>query len=237
ETNLRCQLVVDVSSSMLFPGKVNPTNSNEWNKLKFALYSAASVMELMLRQRDAVGLSLFDRELSLHTKASSSQAHVRYLYSELETYLAQVNTSYSSETHVSEILHEIAERTHKRSMVVIFSDMLEDQRRVDDIFNALQHLRHNKHEVLLFQIVHQSQEVDFNFENRPTTFVDLESGKEIKLHPHEVRKIYLEKMANFKADLKLKAGQIGVDYFEANMEEGVQAILLQFLLKRQRMLV
>jgi hypothetical protein len=106
---------------------------------------------------------------------------------------------------------------------------------VDQIFSALQHLRHNKHEVLLFQVVHENQEVEFNFENRPTTFVDLESGQEIKLHPHEVRKTYIEKMEAFKSDLKLKAGQIGVDYFEANMQAGVQQVLLQFLLKRQRM--
>jgi uncharacterized protein (DUF58 family) len=235
ETNLRCQLVVDVSSSMLFPGKVNAANINEWNKLKFALYGAASVMELLLKQRDAVGLSLFNEQLLLHTKASSSQAHVRYLYSELEQQLEQSGSSFSASTHVADVLHEIAERTHKRSMVVIFSDMLDDQRHVDQIFSALQHLRHNKHEVLLFQVVHENQEVEFNFENRPTTFVDLESGQEIKLHPHEVRKTYIEKMEAFKSDLKLKAGQIGVDYFEANMQSGVQQVLLQFLLKRQRM--
>jgi uncharacterized protein (DUF58 family) len=235
ETNLRCQLVVDVSSSMLFPGKVNPNDLNEWNKLKFALYGAASIMELLLKQRDAVGLSLFNDKLLLHSKASSSQAHVRYLYSELEGQLVQSGNSFNAKTHVSEVLHEIAERTHKRSMVVIFSDMLDDQRQVDEIFNALQHLRHNKHEVLLFQVVHENQEVSFNFENRPTTFVDLETGQEIKLHPHEVRKTYMQKMEVFKSELKLKAGQIGVDYFEANMQDGVHHVLLQFLLKRQRM--
>jgi uncharacterized protein (DUF58 family) len=185
-------------------------------------------MELLLKQRDAVGLSLFNEQLLLHTKASSSQSHVRYLYSELEQQLEQSGSLFSASSHVADVLHEIAERTHKRSMVVIFSDMLDNQRHVDQIFSALQHLRHNKHEVLLFQVVHENQEVEFNFENRPTTFVDLESGQEI-------RKTYIEKMEAFKSDLKLKAGQIGVDYFEANMQAGVQQVLLQFLLKRQRM--
>ena len=236
ETNLRCQLVVDVSSSMLFP-TIKNAEGKEWNKLKFALYGAASIMELMKRQRDAVGLSVFANELMVHTKAGSSQAHIHYLYSEMEKWLEQSATSYKSNSHVSEVIHEIAERIHRRSLVVVFSDMLDDSKQVEEVFQSLQHLRHNKHEVILFHVVHQEQELDFNFENRPYSFVDLETGEEVKAHPHELRNAYQEKMNAFRTSLQLKAGQIGVDYFQTSIEDGIQNCMLQFLLKRQRMMI
>lgn len=234
ETNLRCHLLIDSSTSMRFPS-IQHNNQSEWNKLKFSLYAAASVMELMRRQRDAVGISTFDDKINLHTKAGSSQEHLHFLYSELEKLLESASSSEQHSSDVASILHEIADRIHRRSLVVIFSDMLDNSKEVEPLFQAMQHLRHNKHEVILFHVIHQQSELDFNFENRPYAFVDLESGEEVKLHPHEVRKAYQERMENFQRDLQLKAGQIGVDYFLANMQEGVQNVLLQFLLKRKRM--
>ena len=234
ETNLRCHLLIDSSTSMRFP-TIQHANQKEWNKLKFSLYAAASTMELMRRQRDAVGISTFDDKINLHTKAGSSQEHIHFLYSELEKLLESASSEEQHTSDVASILHEIADRIHRRSLVVIFSDMLDNSKEVEPLFQALQHLRHNKHEVILFHVVHQQSELDFDFENRPYAFVDLESGEEVKLHPHEVRKAYQERMESFQRDLQLKAGQIGVDYFLAHMQEGVQNVLLQFLLKRKRM--
>jgi len=234
ETNLRCHLLIDSSTSMRFPS-IQHNNQSEWNKLKFSLYASASIMELMRRQRDAVGISTFDDKINLHTKAGSSQEHIHFLYSELEKLLESASSTDQHTSDVAAILHEIADRIHRRSLVVIFSDMLDNSKEVEPLFQAMQHLRHNKHEVILFHVIHQQSELDFNFENRPYAFVDLESGEEVKLHPHEVRKAYQERMESFQRDLQLKAGQIGVDYFLANMQEGVHNVLLQFLLKRKRM--
>jgi hypothetical protein len=155
----------------------------------------------------------------------------------MEKWLEQSATSYQNNSHVSSVIHEIAERIHRRSLVVVFSDMLDDSKQVEEVFQSLQHLRHNKHEVILFHVVHQEQELDFNFENRPYSFVDLETGEEVKAHPHELRNAYQEKMNAFRTSLQLKAGQIGVDYFQTSIEDGIQNCMLQFLLKRQRMMI
>lgn len=185
ETNLRCQIVIDSSSSMHF--------SNETiSKLEFSIYAAASIIELLKRQRDAVGLSLFNAELELHTQGKSSAAHHRYLFSELEARLRNYDEKKKKATNTISILHDIAELTHRRSLVVVFSDLLDDPESIDELFRALQHLKHNKHEVLLFHVVNKKIEVDFELENRPYQLVDMETGEKIKLQTAEIKELYVE---------------------------------------------
>ncbi|HQS52686.1 MAG: DUF58 domain-containing protein, partial [Sphingobacteriales bacterium 39-40-5] len=137
ETNLRCQIVLDVSSSMYYPEK-------DFNKLLFSVYSAASLMYLFKKQRDAFGLSLFSDKLELSTAAKSTAVHQKYLFSELESLMNR--KCRDSRTDVASALHQIAELIHKRSLVIIFSDMLvgESEEGLSEIFSALQHLKHNK---------------------------------------------------------------------------------------------
>ena len=186
ETNLRCQMVIDTSSSMYFP------KGKELNKLDFSIYSAASLIELLKKQRDAVGLSLFSDNVELHTEAKSSVPHHRYLYSELEKKMQTYDQKKSSTTDIIKSLHAIAEMTHKRSLVVIFSDLLDDPNNSNGFFQALQHLKHNKHEVVIFHVVHKSLEVDFELENRPYTLVDMETGEKMKLNPNEIKNSILK---------------------------------------------
>ncbi|MCD4695800.1 MAG: DUF58 domain-containing protein, partial [Bacteroidales bacterium] len=134
-----------------------------------------------------------------------------------------------------EALHEIAEKLHKRSLVVIFSDMLENQSSEDELFSSLQHLKHNKHEVILFHVHDKQKEIDFDFENRPYKFIDMEGGQEIKLTPSEVREMYVKKAKIFKENLKLKCGQYRIDFVEADINKGFQQILLPYLLKREKL--
>ena len=103
------------------------------------------------------------------------------------------------------------------------------------LFSALQHLRHNKHEVILFHVVDRQLEMEFKFENRPYTFIDTESGAEVKVNPHDVRDIYLERIQAFRKTLQLKCGQYQVDFVEADIHEGFNPILLQYLIKRQKL--
>ena len=134
-------------------------------------------------------------------------------------------------------MHQIAEAVHKRSLIIIFSDMLENSdKEQEDVWAALQHLRHNKHEVVIFHVVDKTTEVDLEFDNAPHRFIDMETGEELKLNPQEVKKAYKDSMSKFLDELKLRCGQNRIDLVEADIAEGYKQVLLPYLLKRKRML-
>jgi uncharacterized protein (DUF58 family) len=228
ETNLRCQIVMDVSSSMYYPEK-------NFNKLLFSVFSAASLIYLFKKQRDAFGLSCFSDKLELTTPAKSTAIHQKYLFSELEKLMRRERSG--DGTSVAPALHEIAEQIHKRSLVIIFSDMLEggDNAQLSEIFSALQHLKHNKHEVVIFNVLDHKMELDFNFENRPYHFVDLESGEELKFHPGNVKEAYLSAIRAYHKELKLKCAQYQIDLIDADIHAGFYQILHSYLIKRAKM--
>ncbi len=234
ETNLRCQIIIDNSSSMYFPVKEKISIDNP-NKITFSVYAAAALMSLLKKQRDAVGLTLFTDKIDLHTAARSTSVHQKYLFAELEKLLVPIGEGIHKKTMAANSLHEISEKIHKRSLVVIFSDMFETEKGTDDLFSALQHLKHNKHEVVLFHVVDKSKEIDFDFDNRPYKFIDMESGQELKIHPHEVKERYVKSVGDFTKDLKLKCGQYRIDFIEADINKGFRQILLPYLLKREKM--
>lgn len=233
ETNLRCQLVIDTSSSMNYPDI--PPGSDKLNKLGFSIYAAAALIELLRRQRDAVGLSIFAENLQLHTPVKSNMAHHKLLYHEMEKLLAAGNIEEKHTTSVAGALHQVADAVHKRSLVVIFSDMMDSSSDQEEIFSALQHLKHNKHEVILFHVTDKSKELEFEFENRPYRFIDLETGEEVKLHPNEIKENYLKQMGEFKKELMLRAAQYHIDFIEADINEGFNQVLLSYLIKRSKM--
>lgn len=194
ETNLRCQIVIDCSSSMRYPSEVT-LDGPKMNKLKYSIESAAALIELFRRQRDAVGLSLFSDSLDLQTRARSSMSHHRLLYHKLEEVL---ETNVQQGTSAISAIHQIAEATPRRSLIILFSDMLDKSEDLDATIDALNHLRHNKHEVVVFHVLDKSTEVAFDFPERPTRFVDLETGAELKLHPSEVRDHYISRMGELR---------------------------------------
>jgi uncharacterized protein (DUF58 family) len=228
ETNLRCQFIIDVSSSMYFP-------NNEYNKLTFAVQSVAALIYLLKRQRDAFGLSLFAKDLLLNTPAKSTSVHQSYLFARLEEVLAAPKMNV--QTDLPAALHQVAELVHKRSLVVIFSDMLQglSSQKVDDLFAALQHLKFNKHEVVIFNVIDKQKEVEFKFENRPYEFVDMESGTVLKAHANEVRDVYLEQIYSYRKNLSLKCAQYKIDMVDADINAGFNQVLEAYLIKRQKM--
>jgi uncharacterized protein (DUF58 family) len=234
ETNLRCQILLDVSGSMFFPSEVK-AEGDELNKLKFSVYASAVLMEMFKRQRDAAGLTIFSDQIETHTRASASGSHYNYLFAELEKQLGKMGQPGQKNSNVISTLHEIAEKIHTRSLVIIFSDMMDSTSSNDALFSALQHLRHNKHEVILFHVVDSKLELEFKFDNRPYTFIDTESGEEIKVNPNDVRDIYLARISDFRKNLKLKCGQFQVDFVEADIHEGFNPVLLQYMIKRQKL--
>ena len=235
ETNLRCQVVIDNSSSMFFPVR-ELTDIDHPNKITFSVYAAACLMNLLRRQRDALGLSLFNEKVDLHTQAKSNSVHFKFLLAKLEEQLKPIAAEMRRTSQVTDALHYIAENIHKRSLVVLFSDMFDSGADNSLLFDALQHLRYNKHEVILFHVTDAPKELDFDYDNRPYRFVDMETGEEIKLNPAEIRDSYAQATGKFHQELKLKCAQYKIDFVEADINKGFEQVLLPYLLKRERMM-
>lgn len=230
ETNLRCQIIIDASSSMYFPAD---KAHKGLNKLQFSALVAASLMNLFKKQRDAFGLSIFDSDVRLHTKCRSATSHYRLLLTHLDKILKEDQQKKTTATATS--LHQLAESIHRRSLVIIFSDMFDHAESSDDLFAALQHLKYAKHEVVLFHVTDKKHELDFEYENRPYLFVDMESGEEIKLQHQQVKELYVSKVQEYKNVLKLKCLQYRIDFVEADINEGFVPVLQSYLVKRNKM--
>lgn len=234
ETNLRCHVVIDISGSMNYPiGKAN--------KLAFSVYASAALFHLMKAQRDAFGLTLFSDTITKSFQPKSSAHHYQVLLAELEQLLenqALKSTNHPQEakgSSIASMLHEIAETAHRRSMIVLFSDFFDSAADANQLQDALNHLRYNQHEVLIFHVMDKKTEFDFDFPNQPTLFIDIETGRAMKLNPTNIRAIYQEQANHFQEQLKLNAGQSKVDYIPSDLSEGFKAVLERWLLKRQGM--
>jgi len=230
ETNLRCYLLLDTSSSMNFPEK-------GISKLQFSIYATASLMHLFKKQRDAFGLCLFSDKVDWLSAAKSTTTHLFHLYAELEK--AYTNPQVNTVTNITQVLHHVANEIHQRSMVIIFSDMLENSLNPDKqqaLFAAVQHLKFSKHEVIIFNISDKQKEIDFNFDNRPHHFVDIESGAEIKVHPGKIRDAYKASLTEYRHQLELKCAQYHIDLVDVDINEGYQTMLKTYLVKRNKMI-
>jgi len=230
ETNLRCHLLLDTSSSMNFPDK-------GINKLQYSVYAIASLMYLFKKQRDAFGLCLFSDKIDWISGVKSTTSHLFYLYAELERMYQspKVNTP----TNITDVLHHIAQEVHQRSMIIIFSDMLENNagpEKLNALFAAIQHLKYNKHEVIIFNVHDKHKEFDLGFDNRPHHFIDMENGDEIKVHPGKIRESYRTSLAQYRHELELKCAQYRIDIIDAPIQDGYNNLLKSYLIKRNKMI-
>lgn len=233
ETNLRCQIVIDTSSSMLFPYE----GGRYANKLTFSAYSAAALAYLLRRQRDAVGLSLFDNNLWLHTQARSSLVHAQRIYAELATLIQGIpgKEKLGKQSSTTDALHQVADNINTRSLVVIFSDMFSDSQ-PDELFAALQHLKFNKHEVILFHVIDRELEQQFAFDNRPHKLISLETGEEFKINPADFRDGYVDKVTEMFAQLRSRCAQYHIDMIDVDIKDDFRTVLLAYLVKRNKLL-
>lgn len=225
ETNLRCQLVLDVSGSMYFP-------EQGLNKFTFSVYAAAAVIYMLRQQRDAFGLTLFTDKIQEQFPAKSSLSHQRLLFEVLEKML--VSRPDKSASSTVQVIHELAEAIHRRSMVMIFTDLL-DSAKLDELTSALQHLRFNKHEVVLFHVLDEKHEFNFEYADRPHLFVDIETGERVKLQPHELKTHFKTKAETIRKELDLLCAQLRIDYVPADINAGFQQVLIPYLAKRGAM--
>jgi len=226
ETNLRCHILIDSSSSMRYPEATQA-------KLHFSIYAAAGLSWLLHKQRDAVGITSFADKILSQSEVRSTQSHIHKLFISLEDLLK--NKIDKQKTSISKVLHEVANKIHKRSLVVIFSDMFSGNESHEELFSALMHLRHNNHEVVLFHVADHETEVDFDFNDRPHLFIDLETGEKIKLQPSQIKQNYSIAAKSELTYLKNKCGQLGIEFVEADVKQDFNHIFNSFLIKRSKM--
>lgn len=224
ETNLRAYLLLDCSPSMQYPEKGR-------NKLTYAVYASAALAYLFHKQRDAVGMITFDEEIREQTPVKSTAGHLQTLFDLLNAQME--HPPKSQRTHVSEVLHLLAEKLPPRSFLVLFSDMFDHEENPEVLFQALQHLRHYKHEILMFHLHDSRTELDFNFENRPYRFIDLETGEKMKIKPEEYREAYKKEMQHYLKALKLQCGKLGIDFVDMDINTDLQKILHTYLISRK----
>lgn len=217
ETNLRAQILLDISRSMTY-------SSGTVSKLDYGSFLAAALCYLLLNQRDAAGLSLFDSRIRTSIPPHSVKGHLNILLAQLD------NLSPGPDTSIGPVLHEMAERIRKRGLVVLISDLLDDETKM---LSGLKHFRHNKQEILVFHII-DPEEVIFSFSSR-TNFEDIETGERITAEPWQIRKAYLERMQSFQDSFRRQCLANRISYFPVRTDQNLDAALTEFLRKRQKL--
>ena len=231
ETNLRCNIVIDTSSSMFYP------QHKDSSKINFSIFAAACISYLCQKQRDGFGLTFFNKDIVYQSEIKSSAAHLHKMLTQLNS-LASNPESINNSTHITQTLEYLAGTLHKRSLIVLFTDMFDansTEEQTDRLFNSLAHLKHQKHEVIIFNVYDFSTEINFEFEEKPYTFVDIESGEKIKLVPSQIKETYQKEVLKYLNELKYRCEQYKISLVDIDINDNWQKLLLSFLLKRSKM--
>ena len=230
ETNLRCHIVIDNSASMHYP-IVKKQTVNTLNKVGFSAIAAASLMEILKRQRDAVGLSIYADSYEYYAPEKGSERHRSMLLYQLEQLLVSSSTA---ATDTYKYLHEIAEKLHRRSLIFVFTDMFQPNKDNAVLFEALKHLKYKKHEVVLFHTYDGKTEFNFNFDNSPKKFIDVETGEEVNINAENVQEKYTQLVGNYFKELKNKCLQYKIDYLPIDINSGYNTVLTSYLRSRKK---
>tara|TARA_B110000503_G_scaffold26478_1_gene41820 strand:+ start:1695 stop:2615 length:921 start_codon:yes stop_codon:yes gene_type:complete len=229
ETNLRCHIVIDNSASMHYP-IVKKQTVEAVNKVGFSVIAAAALMEILKRQRDAVGLSIYSDTYEYYAPEKGGERHLAMLLHQLEQLLV---TPSKATTETYQYLHEISEKLHRRSFVFLFTDMLQTSKEEHLLFEALRHLKYNKHEVVLFHTYDGKTEFNFDFENTPKKFIDVETGVAINIHSENIQEKYTELVQNYFNELKDKCLQYKIDYVPVDIHQGYNEVLTAYIIGRK----
>jgi len=231
ETNLRCHMILDNSTSMYYP-EVKEYSLENLNKIGFGVLSIAVLMQVLKKQRDAVGLSIYSDTYDFHASEKNSERHFQMLYSKLNEVAS--HTTKSEETKTYTFLHQIAEKIHRRSLIFLFTDMFQTETEEEKLFEALRHLKYNKHSVVLFHLLDNAHELHFDFENTPKRFVDVETGEQIDLYADSIKKAYSERVLQYQKELKLKCAQYQIKYVDVDIGSNFSQVLNSFMIERQK---
>lgn len=229
ETNLRCHLIIDNSSSMHYPKLASDQLFYE-SKIGFSVLASAVLMNLLKKQRDAVGLSVFSDQYEYYAPEKGSDRHHRMILSKLEDLLE--NPKQAKATDTIKYLHQIAEKMNRRSLIILFTDMFQHESE-EALFNALQHLKHNKHKVILFHVVDSKTELNFDFDNAPRKFIDLETGEEVNIYADNVKETYEKNVVTSFKKLALTCAQNKIKYVPVSVGDNFEKILTTYLVEKQ----
>lgn len=231
ETNLRCHMILDNSASMYYP-KIEKLGLEHLNKIGFGVLAISALMQILKKQRDAVGLSIYSDSYNFYTSEKSSERHFQMLYAKLNEVSNNSDTSAGTKTYT--YLHQIAEKIHRRSLIFIFSDMFQTEKEEAQLFEALRHLKYNKHAVVLFHLLDHKHELDFDFENSPKRFEDVESGSHIDLYAENIKRAYHQTVTDYIDALKLKCAQYKIKYVGVDIASNFSKVLNTFMMERQK---
>ena len=231
ETNLRCHIILDNSSSMHYPEMTNFSIDN-LNKIAFSALASASLMHILKKQRDAIGLSIYSDAYDFYSGEKGSERHHQMLLAQLSNTVLSKPKNKQTETY--QYLHQIAEKIHRRSLIFVFTDMFQTSTDEVKLFEALRHLKHNKHEVVLFHVFDRSKELSFNFDNKPKRFIDVETGEHVNLYSEQVKDNYEALVGDYFKALRVKCGQNSIKYVEADINKNFDTILTSYMLARNK---
>ncbi len=231
ETNLRCHMILDNSASMYYP-EVKKLDIDHLNKIGYGVLAIAALMNILKKQRDAVGLSVYSDTYNFYTPEKGSERHYQMLLTKLSE--ISLDPAPAKETRTYTFLHQIAEKIKRRSLIFLFTDMFQTARDNDKLFDALRHLKYNKHEVVLFHLLDHETEAQFNFENTPRRFVDVETGAHIDVYPDDLKTAYQEELEDYLKTIRLKCGQYKIKYVGVDIRDQFQKVLNTFLIERQK---
>lgn len=229
ETNMRCHIIIDNSASMHYPILKKDQKFYE-SKIGFSVLAAAVLMSLLKKQRDAVGLSVFSDKYEYYAPEKGSDRHHRMILNSMEQLLQ--NSKSKNKTDTVTYLHQIAQKIHRRSMIVLFTDMFQEEEE-EKLFAALQHLKHNKHKVVLFHVIDKETEVQFDFANSPKKFIDVESGEQVSLYAANVKEEYEKQLATYFKRLSLVCAQNQIKYIPVAVSDNFEKIMLTYLAEKQ----
>ena len=230
ETNLRCHLIIDNSSSMHYP-KLKENQLFYENKIGFSVLASAVLMNLLKKQRDAVGLSIFSDSYEYYAPEKGSDRHHRMLLNRLENTLE--TSKEPKKTDTITFLHQIAEKMHRRSMIVLFTDMFQSEDN-ERLFKALQHLKHNKHKVVLFHVIDKKTELSLDYDNSPRKFIDLETGDEVNLFAENIKTDYEKSVQNYFDKIANTCALYKIKYVPVSVDEYFEKIMTTYLVEKQK---
>ena len=233
ETNLRCHMILDNSASMYYP-EIGRLSIDNLNKIGFGVLAIAALMNLLKKQRDAVGLSVYSDDYSYYAPEKGSERHHQMLLAKLSEISLETQPGRNTETYA--YLHLIAEKIKRRSLIFLFTDMFQTATDDEKLFDALRHLKYNKHDVVLFHLLDQDTELHFNFENTPKRYIDVETGEHIDLYSDSIKEAYEAGLTQYLETLKLKCAQYKIKYVGVDIRERFSKVLNTFMIERQKFL-
>ena len=224
ETNLRATILLDASGSMAYRGEnAARHNGKPLSKFEYARFLAASLVRLLLNQQDAVGLVTFDAAVRRYIPSRCRTNHMSVLLEEM------FRTEPGEETALAPVFHDIAERVHRRGLVIVISDLFD---RAAEILKALHHFRFRKHDVIVMHVMAE-EELTFPFK-RWSQFKDLEqAGRQMELAPEALRSAYLAEMRAFLAAIEKGCGEMKIDYVPFSTRQDFDMALASYLAHRR----